>query len=73
MVPQAQLYSALHLTRAVLSWLMEDDRQLAEELWKALAWFRDGDFGISAEICRLLFPDGAPGPPPATRRAFVTF
>lgn len=33
------------------------------ELWKAVSWFRDADhFSISAEICRLLFPDGAPGP-----------
>lgn len=60
--PQVQLYSSLHLTRAVLSWLLEDDGQLGKELWKAVAWYRDADnFTIPAEICRLLFPDGAPG------------
>lgn len=61
--PQVQLYSSLHLTRAVLSWLLEEDGQLMKELWKAVAWFTDVDrFSISAEICRLLFPEGAPGP-----------
>ncbi|CAF97287.1 unnamed protein product, partial [Tetraodon nigroviridis] len=59
---QVQLYSSLHLTRAVLSWLLGDDGQLLRELWKAVAWFRDVDlFCISAEICRLLFPDGDVG------------
>lgn len=59
--PQVQLYSSLHLTRAVLSWLLDDGGQLMTELWKAAAWFRDADhFSTSAEICRLLFPDGAP-------------
>lgn len=61
--PQVQLYSSLHLTRAVLSWLSDDGGQLMTELWKAVSWFRDADhFSFSAEICRLLFPDGARGP-----------
>lgn len=56
---QVQLYSSLHLTRAVLSWLSDDDGQLIKELWQAVAWFRDaGHFCVSAELCRLLFPDG---------------
>ncbi|XP_075958255.1 gem-associated protein 5 isoform X1 [Anarhichas minor] len=55
---QVQLYSSLHLTRAVLSWLLGDDGQLIKELWQAVAWLRDaGHFGVSAELCRLLFPD----------------
>ncbi|KAM9347919.1 gem-associated protein 5 [Symphorus nematophorus] len=56
---QVQLYSSLHLTRAVLSWLLDDDGQLIKELWKAVAWLRDaGHLCVSAELCRLLFPDG---------------
>ncbi|KAI9527302.1 hypothetical protein NQZ68_032173 [Dissostichus eleginoides] len=56
---QVQLYSSLHLTRAVLSWLSDDDGQLIKELWQAVAWLRDaGHFCVSAELCRLLFPDG---------------
>ncbi|XP_078121651.1 gem-associated protein 5 [Sander vitreus] len=56
---QVQLYSSLHLTRAVLSWLLDDDGQLIKELWQAAAWLRDaGHFCVSAEVCRLLFPDG---------------
>lgn len=58
--PQVQLYSSLHLTRAVLSWLLDDDGQLIKELWKAVAWLRDAEhLCLSAELCRLLFPDGA--------------
>uniref|UniRef100_A0A671U2Z4 Gem nuclear organelle associated protein 5 n=1 Tax=Sparus aurata TaxID=8175 RepID=A0A671U2Z4_SPAAU len=58
-VPLRQLYSSLHLTRAVLSWLLDDEGQLMKELWKAVAWFRDaGHLSVSAELCRLLFPDG---------------
>ncbi|XP_051257199.1 gem-associated protein 5 [Dicentrarchus labrax] len=56
---QVQLYSSLHLTRAVLSWLLDDDGQLIKELWQAVAWFRDaGHLDVSAELCHLLFPDG---------------
>ncbi|XP_044225520.1 gem-associated protein 5 [Thunnus albacares] len=56
---QVLLYSSLHLTRSVLSWLSDDDGQLIKELWLAVAWFRDaGHFSVSAELCRLLFPDG---------------
>ncbi|XP_074466018.1 gem-associated protein 5 isoform X2 [Sebastes fasciatus] len=56
---QAQLYSSLHLTRAVLSWLLDDDGQLIKELWQAVAWLRDaGHVCVSAELCKLLFPDG---------------
>ncbi|KAF1378166.1 hypothetical protein PFLUV_G00187570 [Perca fluviatilis] len=56
---QVQLYSSLHLTRAVLSWLLDDGGQLIKELWQAAAWLRDaGHFCLSAELCRLLFPDG---------------
>ncbi|XP_054481337.1 gem-associated protein 5 [Anoplopoma fimbria] len=55
---QVQLYSSLHLTRAVLSWLLDDDGQLIKELWQTVAWLRDaGHFHVSAELCRLLFPD----------------
>ncbi|XP_041657309.1 gem-associated protein 5 [Cheilinus undulatus] len=56
---QIQLYSSLHLTRAMLSWLLDDDGQLIKELWLAVAWFRDTlPFWVSAELCRLLFPGG---------------
>ncbi|XP_034539640.1 gem-associated protein 5 [Notolabrus celidotus] len=56
---QVVMYSSLHLTRVVLSWLSEDDRQLMKELWQAVAWFRDaGLFCVCTELCRLLFPDG---------------
>uniref|UniRef100_A0A8C4H1X3 Gem (nuclear organelle) associated protein 5 n=1 Tax=Dicentrarchus labrax TaxID=13489 RepID=A0A8C4H1X3_DICLA len=58
-IPLRQLYSSLHLTRAVLSWLLDDDGQLIKELWQAVAWFRDaGHLDVSAELCHLLFPDG---------------
>lgn len=57
--PQVQLYSSLHLTRAVLSRLLDDDGQQIKELWKAVAWLRDAEhFCLSAELSRLLFPDG---------------
>lgn len=53
-----QLHSSLHLTRAVLSWLLDADGPLVKELWRAVAWFREaGHFAVSAELCGLLFPD----------------
>ncbi|XP_074527898.1 gem-associated protein 5 [Halichoeres trimaculatus] len=56
---QVLLYSSLHLTRVVLSWLSDDDDTLMKELWQAVAWFRDfGHFYVSTELCRLLFPQG---------------
>ncbi|XP_040907522.1 gem-associated protein 5 [Toxotes jaculatrix] len=56
---QVLLYSSLHLTHSVLSWLLDDDEQLIKELWRAVSWPRDaGHFCVSAELCRLLFPDG---------------
>ncbi|XP_040005893.1 gem-associated protein 5 [Xiphias gladius] len=56
---QVLLYSSLHLTRSVLSCLSDDDGQPIKELWQAVAWPRDaGHFCVSAELCRLLFPDG---------------
>ncbi|XP_042354828.1 gem-associated protein 5 [Plectropomus leopardus] len=56
---QVQLYASLHLTRALLNWLLDDDGQLIKELWQAVAWLRDaGHFSVSAKLCRLLFPDG---------------
>ncbi|XP_030601912.1 gem-associated protein 5 [Archocentrus centrarchus] len=56
---QVLLYSSLHLTRAVLSWLLEDDDQLVKELWQVVAWPREaGHFCVSTDLCRLLFPDG---------------
>ncbi|CAJ1063279.1 gem-associated protein 5 [Xyrichtys novacula] len=59
---QVQLYSSLHLTRAVLSCLLDDGGQLMKELWTAVAWFRDsGHLCVSAELCRRLFPDGDVG------------
>lgn len=58
--PQALLYSSLHVTRSVLSWLLDDHGQLIKELWQAVAWLSDaGHSCVSAELCRLLFPDGA--------------
>ncbi|XP_059207234.1 gem-associated protein 5 isoform X2 [Centropristis striata] len=58
---QVQLYSSLHLTRAVLSWLLDDDGQLIKELWQAVAWLRDaGHFCVSEELCRLLFQKKKP-------------
>lgn len=57
--PQVQLYSSLHLTGAVLSQLTGDDGQQIKELWKAVAWLREAQhFCLSAQLCRLLFPDG---------------
>ncbi|MED6293161.1 hypothetical protein CHARACLAT_007880 [Characodon lateralis] len=56
---QVLLYSTVHLTRSLLSWLLNDDGQLITELWQAVAWLRDaGHFSISAVFCRLLFPEG---------------
>ncbi|XP_026226843.1 gem-associated protein 5 isoform X2 [Anabas testudineus] len=56
---QVLLCSSLHLTRAVLSWLLDNDAQLIKELWQAVAWLRDaGHSSVSSELCRLLFPDG---------------
>ncbi|KAL6098373.1 gemin5 [Pungitius sinensis] len=55
---QVQLHASLHLTRAALSSLLGADGPLVKELWRAVAWFREaGHFGVSAELCRLLFPD----------------
>lgn len=57
--PQVLLYSSVHLTRALLSCFLDQDEQLISELWQAVAWLRDtGHFCVSAEFCRLLFPDG---------------
>ncbi|XP_012728852.2 gem-associated protein 5 isoform X1 [Fundulus heteroclitus] len=59
---QVLLYSSVHLTRSLLSWLLDDDEQLITELWHAAAWLRDaGHFGITALFCRLLFPEGDVG------------
>ncbi|XP_024865472.1 gem-associated protein 5 isoform X2 [Kryptolebias marmoratus] len=59
---QVLLFSSLHLTRALLSWFLNDDGQLIAELWRAAAWLREaGHFSVSAEFCRLLFPDGDVG------------
>uniref|UniRef100_A0A1A7Y5I9 Gem (Nuclear organelle) associated protein 5 n=1 Tax=Iconisemion striatum TaxID=60296 RepID=A0A1A7Y5I9_9TELE len=56
---QVLLYCSVHLTRALLSWLVDDDQLLVEELWRAASWLRDeGHFCVSAEFCRLLFPNG---------------
>ncbi|XP_047462986.1 gem-associated protein 5 [Mugil cephalus] len=56
---QVLLYSSLHLTRAVLSWLQDDDGELTKQLGHALAWLRDTrHLSQSAELCKLLFPDG---------------
>uniref|UniRef100_UPI003AADFFB7 gem-associated protein 5-like n=1 Tax=Centroberyx gerrardi TaxID=166262 RepID=UPI003AADFFB7 len=56
---QVLVHSSLHLTQAVLSWLVEDDGELIKELWQAAARLRDaGHFSASAALCRLLFPDG---------------
>lgn len=56
---QVLLYSSLHLTRAVLSWLQDDDGELTKQLGHALAWLRDaGHLCVSAELSKLLFPDG---------------
>ncbi|AWO99551.1 putative gem-associated protein 5 [Scophthalmus maximus] len=58
-VRQVLMYSSLHLTRSVLSWLLDDDGQMVTGLWRAVAWLRDaGLLSVSAELCRLLFPDG---------------
>lgn len=57
--PQVLLQASLHLTRGVLSWILNDDAQLLKELWWAAAWIRDaGLFCASAELCRRLFPEG---------------
>ncbi|XP_051793903.1 gem-associated protein 5 isoform X2 [Acanthochromis polyacanthus] len=59
---QILLYSSLHLTRAVLSWLLDDDDQLMKDLWQTLVWLKDGGhLDVLAELCRLLFPDGDVG------------
>ncbi|KAM6907183.1 gem-associated protein 5 [Xenentodon cancila] len=56
---QLLLYFSLHLTRAVLSWFLNDDGQLMKELHQAFAALSDaGHFCVSAELCRLLFPSG---------------
>ncbi|XP_016533741.1 gem-associated protein 5 isoform X2 [Poecilia formosa] len=56
---QVLLYSSVHLTRSLLSWLLSDDRRLLTELWQAAAWIGDsGHFEVSATFCRLLFPEG---------------
>ncbi|XP_068187282.1 gem-associated protein 5 [Antennarius striatus] len=56
---QVQLYSALHLSRALLVWLGDDDGLLMAELWGAAAWFQlPQHFSAGAQLCRLLFPEG---------------
>lgn len=58
--PQVLLYSSLHVSRSVLSWMQDDHAGLMKELWQAVAWPRDaGHTCVSAELCRLLFPEGA--------------
>ncbi|XP_023145960.2 gem-associated protein 5 isoform X2 [Amphiprion ocellaris] len=59
---QILLYSSLHLTRAVLSWLLDDDDQLMKDLWQTLVWLKDGGhLDVLAELCRMLFPNGDVG------------
>ncbi|RVE64245.1 hypothetical protein OJAV_G00144710 [Oryzias javanicus] len=59
---QVLLQAALHLSRGVLGWILDDDALLLAELWWAAAWIRDaGLFCASAEICRLMFPEGDVG------------
>ncbi|KAG7217173.1 hypothetical protein INR49_027714 [Caranx melampygus] len=56
---QVLLYSSLHLTRSLLSWLLDDGGQMIKEQWQAVAWPRDsGHLCVSAELCTLLFPNG---------------
>ncbi|XP_024121575.1 gem-associated protein 5 isoform X2 [Oryzias melastigma] len=56
---QVLLQAALHLSRGVLGWILDDDALLLTELWWAAAWIRDaGLFCASAEICRRMFPEG---------------
>ncbi|KAK2882258.1 gem-associated protein 5 [Channa argus] len=59
---QVLLYSSLHLTRSLLSWLSGDNGQLMTELCQVVVWLCDArHFIVSAELCRLLFPDGDVG------------
>ncbi|XP_040929797.1 gem-associated protein 5 isoform X2 [Betta splendens] len=56
---QVLLYSSLHVSRSVLNWLQEVRGEMMKELWQAVAWLRDaGHSCVSAQLCRLLFPDG---------------
>ncbi|KAM9333778.1 gem-associated protein 5 [Pholidichthys leucotaenia] len=56
---QVILYSSLHVSRAALSWFADGGRSAAAEVLTALLWIREtGVFSVSAEFCRLLFPDG---------------
>uniref|UniRef100_A0A8C6WLS4 Gem (nuclear organelle) associated protein 5 n=1 Tax=Neogobius melanostomus TaxID=47308 RepID=A0A8C6WLS4_9GOBI len=56
---QVLLSVSLHLTRAFLSFLSEEEVQTMEELWRAVSWVKDtGHFSVFSELCHLLFPDG---------------
>lgn len=56
---QVLLSSSLHLTRGLLSFLLEEEEQTMKELWSAVSWANDaGHFSVFSELCRLLFPDG---------------
>ncbi|KAM4620896.1 gem-associated protein 5 [Polymixia lowei] len=56
---QVLLYLSVHVTQAVLNWLIQDDGEMIKECWQALAWPQEaGQLSLSAELCRLLFPDG---------------
>lgn len=56
---QVLLSSSLHLTRGLLSFLLEEEEQTMKELWSAVSWAKDaGHFSVFSELCRLLFPDG---------------
>ncbi|XP_030649137.1 gem-associated protein 5 [Chanos chanos] len=60
-VPLKQLLShvALHVTLGVLSWLLGDWGSVVEELLRAVARGAEvGNFALTAEMCRILLPDG---------------
>uniref|UniRef100_A0A3B4BK56 Uncharacterized protein n=1 Tax=Periophthalmus magnuspinnatus TaxID=409849 RepID=A0A3B4BK56_9GOBI len=56
---QVMLLSSLHLTRAFLCFLCEEEEQTMKELWWAVSSVKDtGHFLVFLQLCHLLFPDG---------------
>ncbi|XP_061606965.1 gem-associated protein 5 isoform X2 [Phyllopteryx taeniolatus] len=52
---QVLLCLSRHVTRGVLSWLLDDGSELAKELWLASAWLREAaDFQVSAALFGIL-------------------
>uniref|UniRef100_A0AAV2J952 Gem (nuclear organelle) associated protein 5 n=1 Tax=Knipowitschia caucasica TaxID=637954 RepID=A0AAV2J952_KNICA len=58
---QVVVSSCLHLTRAFLCLMSDEDEQTMKELWWAVCLVKDAHFSAFSRLCHLLFPDGDVG------------